>query len=103
MPGTVVLLTLALIAVVLAMSLIWTPAMALLSDNAEATGLDLAFASALVSLAWAGGQVVGGSGFAAFAGATTDATAYVVIAGLFVLTVAAVFARRRREAVVQAG
>jgi MFS family permease len=102
-PGTVVLVTLALIAVVLAMSLIWTPAMALLSDNAEATGLDLAFASALVSLAWAGGQVIGGSGFAAFADATTDATAYVVIAGLFALTVVAVFARRRREAVVQTG
>ncbi len=103
LPGTVVLLTLALVAVVLSMSLIWTPAMALLSDNAEATGLDLAFASALVSLAWAGGQVIGGSGFAAFADATTDATAYVVIAGLFVLTVVAVFGRRRREAVVQAG
>ena len=98
-----VLLTLALVAVVLSMSLIWTPAMALLSDNAEATGLDLAFASALVSFAWAGGQVIGGSGFAAFADATTDATAYVVIAGLFALTVAAVFGRRRREAVVQAG
>ena len=39
---------------VLAMSLIWTPAMALLSDNAETAGLDLAFATALVSLAWAG-------------------------------------------------
>ena len=37
--------------------------MALLSDNAEAAGLDLAFASALVSLAWAGGQVIGGSGW----------------------------------------
>ena len=55
------------------MSLIWTPAMALLSDNAEAAGLDLAFASALVSLAWAGGQVVGGSAFVGFADATTDA------------------------------
>ena len=43
------------------MSLIWTPAMALLSDDAEAAGLDLAFATALVSLAWAGGQVLGGS------------------------------------------
>ena len=47
--------------------------MALLSDNAEAAGLDLAFASALVSFAWAGGQVVGGSAFVGFAEATTDA------------------------------
>ena len=50
--------------------------MALLSDNAEAAGLDLAFASALVSFAWAGGQVVGGSAVTGFAEATTDATAY---------------------------
>ena len=42
--------------VFLAMSLIWTPAMALLSDDAEAAGLDLAFATALVSLAWAGAR-----------------------------------------------
>ncbi len=55
---------------VLAMSLIWTPAMALLSDDAETAGLDLAFATALVSLAWAGGQVVGGSAGPAFADAT---------------------------------
>lgn len=101
LPGTVVVLAVALIVVVLAMSLIWTPAMALLSDNAEAAGLDLAFASALVSLAWAGGQVIGGSGFAAFAGATTDATAYVLIAGLFGLTVLAVLARRRHEPLAQ--
>ena len=70
------MLGVALVVVVLAMSLIWTPAMALLSDNAEAAGLDLAFATALVSLAWAGGQVLGGSVFVALADATTDAIAY---------------------------
>ncbi len=70
------------------MSLIWTPAMALLSDNAEAAGLDLAFASALVSLAWAGGQVVGGSTLAGLADATSDAAAYGLIAALFAVTLA---------------
>jgi MFS family permease len=96
LPGTVVLLAVALVAVVLAMSLIWTPAMALLSDNAETAGLDLAFASALISLAWAGGQVVGGSGVAAFAGTTSDAAAYVAVAVTFAVTLAAVLARPRR-------
>ena len=82
--------------VVLAMSLIWTPAMALLSDNAEAAGLDLAFASALVSFAWAGGQVVGGSAVVGFAEATSDATAYAAIARCCSsLTLAAVLARQR--------
>ena len=92
LPGSVVLLAVALVAVVLAMSLIWTPAMALLSDNAEAAGLDLAFASALVSLAWAGGQVVGGSALVSFADATTDAASYGLIAALFAVTLASVFA-----------
>ncbi len=89
-PASVVLVAVALIAVVLAMSLIWTPAMALLSDNAEGAGLDLAFASALVSLAWAGGQVIGGSALVGFADATTDGAAYGLIAALFALTIALV-------------
>jgi MFS family permease len=86
LPANVILLGAALVAVVLAMSLIWTPAMALLSDNAEAAGLDLAFASALVSLAWAGGQVLGGSGVASFADVTSDGLAYALVAALFVIT-----------------
>jgi MFS family permease len=86
LPANVILLGAALVAVVLAMSLIWTPAMALLSDNAEAAGLDLAFASALVSLAWAGGQVLGGSGVASFADVTSDGLAYALVAAMFVIT-----------------
>jgi len=96
LPASLVLLAVALVAVVLAMSLIWAPAMALLSDNAEAAGLDLAFASALVSLAWAGGQVLGGSAFVGLADATADAAAYGLIAGLFALTLASVLVFGRR-------
>jgi MFS family permease len=95
LPESVVVLAVALVVVVLAMSLIWTPAMALLSDNAEAAGLDLAFASALVSLAWAGGQVIGGSAFSGFADATTDAASYGLIAALFAATLASVLASPR--------
>jgi MFS family permease len=93
-PGDAVLLGVVLVAVVLAMSLIWTPAMALLSDNAEEAGLDLAFATALVSLAWAGGQVLGGSAVAAFAGATTDAAAYGLVAAAFGLSLLGITALR---------
>ncbi len=92
LPDSIIIVAAALIVVVLAMSLMWTPAMALLSDNAEVAGLDLAFATALVSLAWAGGQVIGGSPLVALADATTDATAYAVIAALFVATLLAVLA-----------
>jgi MFS family permease len=95
LPETVAVLGLAVVAVFLAMSLIWTPAMALLSDNAERAGLDLAFATALVSLAWAGGQVLGGSAVVSLADATSDGLAYALVASLFALTFAALLARYR--------
>ena len=94
-PATVVGVGVATVVVVLALSLLWTPAMALLSDRAELSGLDLAFAAALVNLAWAGGQVVGGSGGAGLAEATSDALAYALIAGLFALTALGALAARR--------
>ncbi len=86
LPGTVFLLGLMTVIAVLALSLLWTPAMALLSDRAEAGGLGLAFAAALVNLAWSGGQVVGGSLGAGFAEVTSDAAAYVLVASLFAVT-----------------
>ena len=85
-PEVVLLLAAATIAVVLAMSLLWTPAMALLNDRTESAGLDLAFAAALVNISWAGGQVLGGSAGPGLAEATSDALAYAVVAALFVLT-----------------
>ena len=84
LPGSVFGLGVTVVVVFLAMSLIWTPAMALLSDDAEAAGLDLAFATALVSLSWAGGQVIGGSVIVAVADAAGDAIAYAVVALMFV-------------------
>lgn len=98
LPGSVVAVALALVLTVLAMSLIWTPAMALLSDDAEAAGLDLAFATALVSLAWAGGQVLGGSAGPSIAEASSDATSYGLIAALFAITLALLAARAPRPA-----
>ena len=75
------------------MSLIWTPSMALLSDNAEAAGLDLAFATALVSFAWSGGQVLGGSGVVTLADVSSDGIAYGLVAVLFVIALAVVALR----------
>jgi MFS family permease len=95
LPESIVLLGLVTVVAVLAMSLLWTPAMALLSDRSEATGLDLAFAAALVNLAWAGGQVLGGSVGPAIAESASDALAYAAVAFLFALT-AGLFVVRRR-------
>jgi MFS family permease len=95
LPDLVALLALALVAAVLALSLLWAPSMALLSDSAEAEGIDQAFAFALVNLAWAGGQVVGGSGGAAIAEASSDAVPYAICTALFALTLAMLAARAR--------
>jgi len=91
-PASIAVVGVIVVVVFLAMSLIWSPAMALLSDNGEAAGLDLAFASALVSLAWAGGQVFGGSVLTAIADVTSDTLAYGLIAAAFAATYAALHA-----------
>lgn len=65
-----------------------TPAMALLSDNVDAAGIDQGFGFALVNLVWAGGQVVGTVAGAALAGATADAVTYLVLAAVCGATLA---------------
>ncbi len=69
-----------------ALGAFWAPAMALLSDAAEAFGLDQALAAALVNLAWAGGQILGSGGGGAAAKAAGDALPLVLVAGLCALT-----------------
>jgi MFS family permease len=98
LPASVVLLGVVTVVVVLAMSLLWTPAMALLSDRAEAGGLDLAFGAAMVNLAWAGGHVVGGSAGPGLAEVTSDALSYGIVATMFVTTFVALFVVRARRA-----
>ena len=95
-PGSVAALAAVVLLVILSMALIFTPAMALLSDESERAGLDLAFATALVNLSWAGGQMVGGSALSRLAEATADAWAFALAAVLFAITAAALFAARRR-------
>ncbi len=72
----------------------WAPATALLSESVESAGVEQWFAFALVNLAWAGGQVVGGSGAGGLADVTSDDVPFIVVAGLLALTVVAVTMRR---------
>ena len=69
----------------------WAPAMSLLSDEAERTGLDYAFGFTLINLAWAPAQVAGSAGGAALAEATRDAIPYFVLSVLCGLTLAALW------------
>ena len=67
----------------------WAPAMALLSDGAERSGLPQGMAFGLINLAWGSGQVGGSAGGAALADATTDTVPYLVLAVLAAATLAA--------------
>jgi MFS family permease len=86
LPSHALLLAAAIIIAVVALGFFWAPAMALLSDAGEATGLDQGFAFALTNLAWAGGQVVGGSGAGALADAGAEAAPYLIVAALAAVT-----------------
>ncbi len=89
-PGDPWLLAGLMLAAGAAIGVLWAPSMAMLSDGAEASGLDQGLAFALVNLAWAGGQVTGSSAGGAVAQATGDAVPYLALAGLYLVTLVGV-------------
>jgi MFS family permease len=76
----------------------WTPAMSLVTDAAEQSGLEYGYAFALVNVAWAPGQAGGSAIGGAVASATTDAVSYLGLTVLCLVTLAALV--RYREAAV---
>jgi MFS family permease len=82
-----------------ALGVFWAPAMALLSDAAEAVGAHQGLAFGLVNLAWASGMVLGAAGGGLIAKVTTDATPYALFAALCASTLALL---TRRPALVSA-
>jgi hypothetical protein len=68
--------------------------MALISDGAEAVGLDQSYGFAIFNMAWAGAQIAGAGGGAALAQATSDGFVYGSIAALCVATLVAIQTRR---------
>ena len=99
LPGTALLMALAVIALSGLMGVLWVPAMALLTDGAEAIGLDQGFAFAYFNLSWAAGFSLGAVAGGSLAEATSDAVSYSGIALLYgISAVVAVFAIRGRVA-----
>jgi MFS family permease len=76
----------------------WIPAMSLVTDAAEATGLEYGYAFALVNIAWAPGQAGGAAIGGALASATSDAVPYSALAVLCLVTLAVLM--RYKEAAV---
>ena len=66
--------------------MLYTPAMAMLSDGADHAGVSQGFAFAFVNLAWATGQTAGAAGSARLADATDDRVPYLVLAAVCAIT-----------------
>jgi MFS family permease len=71
-----------------AIGILYTPAMAMLADGAEAFGVAQGFAFALVNLAWGTGQALGDAGSARLADATGDHVPYLILAAVSAATLA---------------
>jgi MFS family permease len=86
-----------IVAISVGAGLCFTPALTMLSDSAEATGLHQGLSAGLTNMAWASGQVVGGLGGGALAGATGDVLPCLIVSAALLGTAAAAW-RRRGEA-----
>jgi MFS family permease len=85
--GSLATVIAALLLTSLGSGLCFAPAMTLISDAAEASGLHQAYAVGVTNMAWAAAQVLGGVAGAAIAGVTGDAAPSIAIAVLIVLTI----------------
>jgi MFS family permease len=104
LPDSAPLLAAALFLAVVGTGTLWAPATALLSESADRGGLEQGYAFALVNLAWAGGQIMGGAGGSGLAQLAGDALPYLICSVLFVIALvvlqSAIYARREQERVV---
>jgi MFS family permease len=87
-PGRAAVLAVVVVAASMSFGSFWTPAMALLSDEAEARGLEYAYAFALINIAWAPGQALGAVGGGSLAEVTSDAVPYLLLSGASLITFA---------------
>jgi MFS family permease len=75
--------------------ILWSPAIAMLSDRAEEIGMEQGVVFALLNLAWSVGQTCGDAGSARLAQATSDVVPYLALAVLSAVTFARLSARAR--------
>jgi MFS family permease len=93
-PHSVALLAVLVIVAAPMVGTLWTPAMAVLAEGAEARGVDPAYAFGLANMAWGAGAAIGGGAGAALADATSDAVPLLLVA-LAMLTTAVALRRER--------
>jgi len=89
LPENRYVLALVILVAALGFGTFYTPGMALLTEAAEARGLDYGYAFALLNLAWAPGQTAGSALGGTIAGATSDAVPYLILSALALVTLVA--------------
>ncbi len=97
-PESAWLLALVLVSAGFAFGSFWTPAMSMITDEAESAGLDYGYAFALVNIAWAPGQAGGAAIGGAVASATSDKVVYFGLSCLCLLTLLAISGYRETAA-----
>jgi MFS family permease len=97
-PQSAWLLALVIVSAGFAFGSFWTPAMSMITDEAEVVGLDYGYAFALVNIAWAPGQAGGAAIGGAVASVTSDAVAYLGLSVLCFLTLLAIAGYRETAA-----
>jgi len=85
--GSLATVILALLLTSLGSGFCFAPAMTLISDAADASGLHQGYAVAVTNMAWAAAQVLGGVAGAAIAGVTGEALPIIAVGVLLVLTI----------------
>ena len=97
-PGNVWVVALLIICGGFAFGSFWTPALSMVTDEAERFGLDYGYAFALVNIAWAPGQAGGAAIGGALAAATSDAVPYLTLGAMCLATFLTVFRYRETAA-----
>lgn len=93
LPDRAWLLGLTLILAAPAIGMLWSPAMAMLADGAEARGVDQGLAFGFVNLGWGLGHTTGAIAGPALGEAASDAAAYVTLAVICAVTLVALLRR----------
>jgi MFS family permease len=93
LPHTGLLLAVVIVFETVALGAFWAPAMAMLSDAADAHGMSQAYALALINFAWAAGQILGAGGGGALAKAAGDAVPFALASALCLATLGVILVR----------
>jgi MFS family permease len=93
LPQTGLLLAVVIVFETVALGAFWAPAMAMLSDAADAHGMSQAYALALINFAWAAGQILGAGGGGALAKAAGDAVPFALASALCLATLGVILVR----------